>query len=207
MTDATADTHGELELRPIGIGSFRTASTGWWGVMTLILTEAFLFAYLLFSYYYFALQTGRTWLPAELPAFRLSGPNTAILLLSSVAVWGAEVALKKGSRLWLALGLLVGVALGCAFVYIQYLEWMDKPFRPSSHSYGSLFYIVTGFHMAHVVGGLLVLLALLLWSILGYFDRIRSTAVSVGAAYWHFVDAVWLTVFFTFYVTPYLMVG
>ena len=58
--------------------------------------------------------------------------------------------------------------------------------------------------MAHVVVGLLVLLVLLLWSALGYFDRERHAPVAIGAIYWHFVDAVWLTVFFTFYITPYL---
>jgi cytochrome c oxidase subunit 1/cytochrome c oxidase subunit I+III len=81
---------------------------------------------------------------------------------------------------------------------------MDKPFGLSSHSYGSLYFTVTGFHMAHVLVGLLILGLLLFWSALGYFDRARMAPVSIGGVYWHFVDAVWLTVFFTFYVTPHL---
>ena len=67
-----------------------------------------------------------------------------------------------------------------------------------------LFYTVTGFHGAHVIVGVLILAALTIWSWLGYFGRANSTPVSVGVVYWHFVDAVWLTVFFTFYLTPYL---
>jgi heme/copper-type cytochrome/quinol oxidase subunit 3 len=40
--------------------------------------------------------------------------------------------------------------------------------------------------------------------VLGYFGPVRHSYVSIGAIYWHFVDAVWLAVFFTFYITPYL---
>ena len=48
---------------------------------------------------------------------------------------------------------------------------------------------------------------LALWCALGYFNRIRSAPVSIGAIYWHFVDAVWLVLFFTFYITPRLGLG
>ena len=58
--------------------------------------------------------------------------------------------------------------------------------------------------MAHVAVGVLGLAILAIWSALGYFDRARHAPVSIGAIYWNFVDAVWLTVFFTFYLTPYL---
>ena len=205
MAEMTATAPGrQLVIGRLSVGSIERRASGWWGMLTLILTEAFLFAYLLFSYYYFAVQYGRPWLPAELPSFRLSGPNTAILLLSSVAVWFGERGMRRGSRWRGILGLLVGLALGVVFVGIQLREWMDKPFGLASHSYGSLYFTVTGFHMAHVLVGLLVLGALLLWSALGYFDRARMAPVSIGAIYWHFVDAVWLTVFFTFYVTPHL---
>ena len=50
----------------------------------------------------------------------------------------------------------------------------------------------------------MILLALLVWEALGYFGPHRDAPPSIGAIYWHFVDAVWLAVFFTFYVTPHL---
>jgi cytochrome c oxidase subunit 3 len=205
MTEMAATAPGrELTIGRMAVGSIERRASGWWGLWTLILTEAFLFAYLLFSYYYFAVQYGRPWLPAELPAFRLSAPNTVILLASSVAIWFGERGARQNSRWRLVLGLAVGLVLGAVFVGIQLLEWMDKPFGLSSHSYGSLYFTVTGFHMAHVLVGLLILGLLLLWSALGYFDRARMAPVSIGGVYWHFVDAVWLTVFFTFYLTPRL---
>lgn len=194
----------DLVVERLAVGSIDRRAAGWLGVMTLILTEAFLFAYLLFSYYYFAVQYGRPWLPPELPSFKLSGPNTAILIASSIVVWWGERGARKGSRRQLVAGLSIGFILGVIFVGIQLVEWMEKPYTLASHSYGSLFFTVTGFHLAHVVAGLLMLAPLTLWSALGYFDSRRLAPVTIGAIYWHFVDAVWLTVFFTFYITPYL---
>ena len=121
---------------------------------------------------------------------------------SSVAVWWGERGARLGVRRQLLLGLLAGFLLGAIFIGIQLVEWSNKPFTIASHLYGSLYFTVTGFHMAHVAVGLLILLALLLWSALGYFGPARYAPVSIGAVYWHFVDVVWLTVFFTFYLTP-----
>ena len=90
------------------------------------------------------------------------------------------------------------------FVAIQVFEWKSRSFSLSSHPYGSLYFTITGFHMAHVVVGLMILLALMVWEALGYFGPRRDAPPSLGAIYWHFVDAVWLAVFFTFYVTPHL---
>ena len=61
--------------------------------------------------------------------------------------------------------------------------------------------------MMHVAAGVIILATLSLWSALGYFNRIRSAPVSIGAIYWHIVNAVWLVLFFTFYITPRLGVG
>ncbi len=91
--------------------------------------------------------------------------------------------------------------MGVAFLFIQGLEWESKTFALSSGPYGSLFFIITGFHMVHVVIGLLLLLAVTVWSFIGYFGPARSAPVSISAIYWHFVDAVWITVFFVFYLT------
>ncbi len=209
MVDTTANdqtTNGEeLEIVALDVGTINRRSLGWWGMWTLIITEAFLFAYLLFSYYYMASQNGQGFIPRELPSFRLSGPNTIILIVSSVCVWFGEEGVKKEKLLQGLAGIGVAIVLGAIFVGIQLKEWADKPFTLSSHPYGSLFFTVTGFHMAHVVAGLIVLGTLFVWTALRYFNAERHAPVSIGAMYWHFVDVVWLTVFFTFYITPYLM--
>jgi heme/copper-type cytochrome/quinol oxidase subunit 3 len=90
---------------------------------------------------------------------------------------------------------------------VQAKEWSNKTFTIASDLYGSNFFTTTGFHLAHVSAGVLMLTALFIWSLRGYFDGVRSAYVSIGALYWHFVDAVWLTLFFTFYLSPRLGVG
>ena len=198
MTDTAI--HGD----PLPVGSLGRRAGGWYGMLAVIMTEGALFAYLLFSYYYFAVQYGREFLPPELPKFLLSLPNTVILLASSVAAWFAERGLHMGRKDNLVWGLAATIALGVLFMVIQGAEWAEKPFTMASAAYGSLYFTITGFHMAHVAVGLIVLAFLLLWSWLDYFDTERSAPLAIGIVYWHFVDAVWLTLFFTFYITPRL---
>jgi cytochrome c oxidase subunit III len=194
-----------LEQQPLPTGSISSLANGYWGMIGLIVTEAALFVYLEFSYYYYAVQphSGR-WPPDGFPSMRLSLPNTILLLASSAAVWWGERGTKRGARAQQLSGLTLGLLMGVVFVAIQGVEWENKTFSLSSGPYGSLFFIITGFHMAHVVVGLLLLLAVIVWSFLDYFGPARSAPVSISAIYWHFVDAVWLTVFLMFYLTPRL---
>jgi heme/copper-type cytochrome/quinol oxidase subunit 3 len=187
------------------VGSIGRRSNGWWAMLFVILTEGALFAYLLFAYYYLAVQPHQgAWPPGGNPGIHLALPNTLILLASSVAAWWGQSGIDRNRNGQLALGLAAAFVLGAVFVGIQLVEWHNKPFTLASSPYGSLYFTITGFHMAHVAAGLLMLAALFVWSLLGLFDRWRDAPVVVGIVYWHFVDAVWLVVFFTFYVTPLL---
>jgi cytochrome c oxidase subunit III len=198
MTDAA------IQSDRLPVGSLGRRAGGWYGMLALIMTEGALFAYLLFSYYYFYVQYGRALLPAELPKFQLSLPNTIILLASSGTAWFAERGLRIGRKDHLVWGLAASIGLGIVFMAIQGVEWAQKPFTMASTAYGSLYFTITGFHMAHVAAGLVMLALLLVWSWLDYFDRERNAPLAIGIVYWHFVDAVWLTLFFTFYITPRL---
>jgi cytochrome c oxidase subunit 3 len=193
-----------LHTGPLPVGAFRTRGPGWMGVLCLIATEASVFAYLLFSYYYFDLQLPHSWRPDTPPSLALSAPNTLVLIASSVAVWWSGEGLKKDRRGQQILGLAIAIALGVAFVAVQLLEWKQRHLLLPSSSYASLYFTITGFHMAHVVAGLIGLVMTLVWTAMGYFDSRRSAGPSYASAYWHFVDVVWIGVFVTFYVTPYL---
>lgn len=182
-----------------------TRASGWYGMIATIATEASLFAYLLFSYFYLLGQTHNAWPPGGPPKFMLAGANTVILLASSVAVAWGERNGKAGDTRRAGIGLGAGFLMGCVFVGLQLLEWRSKAYGPGTDAYGSLYFTITGFHMAHVAVGLLILVALWWWNRAGYVGGARSLRISVGALYWHFVDAVWLVVFATFYVSPYLM--
>jgi cytochrome c oxidase subunit I+III len=189
------------------VGSAGEHSGGWWGVLALVLTEASLFGYLIFSYFYSQSQTMLAWPPEGMPKIGVGGLSTGVLLTSSVFAWLSEKALKK-SRRWLALAwMVVAIVLGFAFVGIQMKEWHDHPYGLTAHLYGSLYYTITGFHMAHVAVGLVILILLAVWIAFGYFDEERNAPMRIGGLYWHFVDVVWLFIFTSLYVTPFWLRG
>lgn len=188
------------------VGAIDTRASGWWAMIFVVFTEASLFAYLLFSYFYLAVQPHPvgTFPEGGLPSVALALPDTVVLLLSSAAVAWAQFNIERDDNFRLCLGLAAGAVLGMVFLAVQYFEWAEKPFTLASSTYSSLYFTVTGFHMAHVIVGVVMLWALFAWSAMGYFNRVRYAHVHIGALYWHFVDAVWLVIFFTFYITPYL---
>ncbi|HEY8259351.1 MAG TPA: cytochrome c oxidase subunit 3 [Gemmatimonadales bacterium] len=176
----------------------------WWGMTLLIATEAALFAYLLFSYFYVGSMARGGWPPGRPPELTLTLPNTFVLLASSVTMWWAESGIRGGNTRRLTLGLAVTIVLGAAFLAIQGVEYSHARFTPRTDAHGSLFYIVTGFHGAHVLVGLLILAFVLARALRGHFRPDRRVAVTVAGMYWHFVDLVWLAVFTSLYLAPRL---
>jgi heme/copper-type cytochrome/quinol oxidase subunit 3 len=177
---------------------------GWWVMVLVIATEAMLFAYLLFGYYYLWSMAARPWPPDGAPRLTLAAPNTVLLLASSATMWWAERGIRHGAPRRLKIGLLATFALGAVFLAIQGVEYSRETFGPRSHAYGSMFYTITGFHGAHVAVGLLMNVVVQVRAWLGHFSAERHLAVTNAAMYWHFVDAVWLAVFATFYIAPRL---
>jgi heme/copper-type cytochrome/quinol oxidase subunit 3 len=177
---------------------------GTWGMGLLIATEASLFGYLLFSYFYVGALARGSWPPSGPPELRLALPNTFVLLLSSATMYWAESGIRHGRAGRLRLGLLATFALGAAFLTVQVMEYRNNPVRPTTSAYGSLFFTVTGFHGAHVAIGLLMIAAVALRAFLGHFRTGRHEAVTNVSWYWHFVDVVWLVVFTSLYLAPRL---
>ncbi len=103
---------------------------------------------------------------------------------------------ERGTRLWT----IVTIALGAAFLANQGLEYAALDFTATEHAYGSLFFLMTGFHGAHVLGGL-VLLGAMLAVATGRTSRAPlASTMSVATYYWHFVDVVWVAMFATIYL-------
>ncbi|MBA3350619.1 MAG: heme-copper oxidase subunit III [Actinobacteria bacterium] len=182
-------------------------STGWWGMVMLICTETMLFSALIASYFYLRYQLGPEWPPGgiEPPTLELPLIMTAILWSSSIPVHFAERAIMKGNQRRLRLGLALGFVLGATFLAMQLgLEYPETlaEFTPTTNSYGSMFYTITGFHGIHVLVGLLFSLWTQVRAWKGAFDAERHVTVQNFTMYWHFVDLVWLFVLSTVYLFP-----
>jgi heme/copper-type cytochrome/quinol oxidase subunit 3 len=169
-------------------------STGYWGVVLLVATEATLFAALLASYFYLRLND-HTFRPpgVEHPELSLSLPNTILLVVSSlVLLWAERSARRQNWGLARALTALTTL-MGIAFLIIQSIEYRDEHYGVADHAYGTTRYTITGLHSAHVVVGVL-LLCFVVWR-LGRQDAGRHSTLQNVALYWHFVDVVWIAVF------------
>lgn len=183
-------------------------TTGTMGMLLFILTEATLFATFLVSYFFLRFQSTPRWPPdgIETPTLVLPSIMTVILLSSSVPMHIADAGIRRGSRLRLRLGLLVSFVLGAIFLGLQAVEYVEKlrEFTPQTNAYGSLFFMITGFHGAHVAGGLLLNLWVQIQAGRGFYGPARHLTVRNVALYWHFVDAVWIAIFSSLYLAAAL---
>src|ERR1700761_3378678 len=135
MADAALDPAPKPFRSALPVGARGRNSVGWWGVLCLIATEGSLFAYLLFSYAYMAVQHGPEWLPERYPSLALALPNTLILLASSVAVWWSEEGIKAQKRGQYLAGLMLAILLGLIFLGVQAFEWKTRGFSLASSAY------------------------------------------------------------------------
>jgi len=139
-----------------------------------------------------------------IPAWGLPLVNTLILLSSGVTVTIAHHALKAGHRKQLLAFLGFTILLGASFLYFQATEYMEAykelNLTLGSGIYGSTFFMLTGFHGAHVTLGTIMLSIIWLRCLKGHFSRDDHFAFEAVAWYWHFVDVVWLGLFLFVYV-------
>ena len=144
--------------------------------------------------------------------FHLPLINTLVLLLSGTTVTWAHHALQTGDRRGAMWGLILTVALGCLFTYVQFgVEYPARGFFygnigdvSQANVYGASFFMATGFHGAHVIIGTIFLFVCLMRLVFGGFTPQKHFGFEAAAWYWHFVDVVWLFLFTFVYVTPYL---
>ncbi|MBZ9654233.1 cytochrome c oxidase subunit 3 [Phyllobacterium lublinensis] len=133
--------------------------------------------------------------PLHLPLY-----NTIILLLSGTTVTWAHHALIHNDRKGLVTGLTLTVLLGILFSFVQAYEYVHAPFAFKDSIYGATFFMATGFHGFHVIIGTIFLAVCLLRSLRGDFTPQKHFGFEAAAWYWHFVDVVWLFLFFSIYV-------
>jgi cytochrome c oxidase subunit 3 len=203
-----------------------------WGkamMWIFLLSDTFIFSCFLISYMSVRMSTTVEWPnPSEVFALRVFGTDVPLLLIaimtfilissSGTMAMAVKFGYQKNRKVtfWL---LLVTALLGASFVGMQAFEWtkliLDEGVRPWSNpmgapQFGSVFFMITGFHGTHVSIGVIFLVIIAIKVIKGDFDHERPgfmtgrkgryEMVETMGLYWHFVDLVWVFIFAFFYL-------
>jgi len=175
------------------------------GMLLFIGSEVMFFAGL-FAAYFNARAAAPTWPPEGLD--HVVEPNllvitaTVVLVLSSFTMQWAVWRIRKGDRTGMNRAIAVTLLMGIVFLGMQVTDYIllaGEGFGINSGVYGTLFFTMTGFHGAHVFGGVVGLFVILLRGMAGQFSARHHIAVEAVSAYWHFVDVVWIALFFVLY--------
>jgi cytochrome c oxidase subunit 3 len=183
-------------------GGINTALLG----MLLFIGSELMFFAGLFAAYFNARAAAPQWPPEGVNFIEpvpLPVIATIILVSSSFTMQWAIWRIRKGDHTGMVRGIAVTLLLGVAFLGIQAFDYFEllseHGFGINSGIYGTLFYTLTGFHGAHVFGGVVGISVVLLRAASGQFSARHHIAVEAVSAYWHFVDVVWIALFATIY--------
>jgi len=181
--------------------NWRLPSRGRVGMFSLIIGESAIFTIFIVAYiYYIGRSTyGPTPRILDIPIF-----NTICLLSSSLTIWLAEHAIERGRMRAFAAWWALTIALGIVFLAGTAQEWtrliVHEGLTIRTNLFGTTFYSLVGLHATHVVVGLIMLLLVLVFTLLGRVNQRHAERIQVLSLYWHFVDAVWVVVFTVVYI-------
>ena len=148
---------------------------------------------------YIVRQAAGNWLEFRMPDIFSS--STIVILLSSVTLHLSYWAFNKGKESLYKIGLPVTLILGAIFIMLQYQGWMelfDMGILLDGNPSGSFFYVISGIHVAHVIGGIFALVVATMHSLMLTYKPTekRKRRFQIVLHYWHFVDFLWLYLFF-----------
>ncbi len=178
-------------------------SWGKLGMWIFLAGDAMSFGALLAGYG--AIRAGsNNWpIPQEVLGIQLTAFMTFLLICSSVTMVKGLSAIKHGDSKGMVRYLLLTVAGGVIFLGLQAYEWThlinqglgftSNPF--GNYLFGTTFFAITGFHGAHVTGGVIYLSVIVFRGIKGKYTAENANGVEIAGLYWHFVDLVWILVF------------
>ncbi len=141
--------------------------------------------------------------PEDLVDIPFTSVSAFVLLMSSVSMVLALAAIQRGNVRNLQIWLVTTAILGLAFIggqAYEFTEFYHEGLRIDTNLYGTTFFVLTGFHGAHVTIGVLILLSLFTWSLRGGIQQKDSLNVELAGLYWHFVDIVWIVIFTLVYL-------
>lgn len=198
MSDAAA-LHDEHHYTSTGLNSWKL---GFW---TFIGSECLFFGTLISTYMVYKGQSITGPFTQEILDIPLTTISTFVLLMSSLAMVLALDGVQKAKRKVAAFWLGVVVVFGGIFLGFQYYEFnhfVHEGLTLSHSVFGSTFYVLTGFHGAHVTVGVIWMATLLVQSLRGKLTPDKALQVEIAGLYWHFVDIVWIVIFVLIYLIP-----
>ena len=177
--------------------------------MLLFITSEVMFFTGLFAAYFSVRANAAQWPPAEfadtLKIMPLVGPATVLLILSSFTCQFAVWAIRRDDRTAFLRNIGLTFVIGVVFLVMQALDYAElghEGLSLSSGVFGTTYYTLTGFHGAHVFGGVIMLGVVLYRGMAGQFSARHHDAVEAASLYWHFVDVVWILLFSLLYLLP-----
>ena len=174
-----------------------------YGMILFIASEVMFFAAFFWAFFDFSMfPRGVSWPPEGIEALNpLDLPlyNTLLLLLSGTTVTWAHHALREGDRRMFLIALGITIFLGVVFTAAQIVEYYEATFTLQSGTYGTTFYLATGFHGFHVIVGTIFLFVCWMRGRRGHFKSDHHFGFEAAAWYWHFVDVVWIFLFVSVY--------
>jgi cytochrome c oxidase subunit 3 len=177
-------------------------SRGRVGMFSLIAAECAIFTIFVVAYIFYL---GKS-LSGPMPKDVLETPifNTICLLSSSLTIHLAVRALRSARVNAFGLWWFVTMVLGSIFLVGTGREWQhlifEKGLTISTNLFGTTYYSLVGLHAFHVTVGLMGIVLVMIFALLGKMQPAHSDRVDVFSMYWHFVDAVWVVVFTVVYV-------
>nr|YP_009734658.1 cytochrome c oxidase subunit III [Sphaerothecum destruens]QID02699.1 cytochrome c oxidase subunit III [Sphaerothecum destruens] len=176
------------------------------GMVLFIVSEVCLFVSFFWTYFHVSLipsiEIGGVWPPIGIQVFDpLNIPllNTLILLMSGCSVTWSHNEIVLGNKRGTIISLLLTLLLGVLFSLCQLYEYIEATYTIADSIYGSVFYLITGFHGLHVIVGTLFLSVSFVRIINYHFTKKHHFGFEAAIWYWHFVDVVWLFVYVFLY--------
>ena len=175
------------------------------GTVIWLASELMFFAALFAMYFTLRAVNPNIWAAeTELLNIPFAAANTTVLVLSSVTAQMGVFAAERGDALRLRRWFILTFLMGAFFIggqTFEYTELVHEGLTLQSSSFGSVFYLTTGFHALHVTGGLVAFLFVLARSYARpKMTHNMATSAVVTSYYWHFVDVVWIGLFAVIYL-------
>src|SRR5512141_945831 len=180
-----------------GLNTFKV---GFW---VFLGSETLFFGSLISTYMVYKHQSVSGPFPQQILNIPLTSVSTFVLLMSSLAMVLALAGIQRGNRTQGLFWLLMTALLGSTFLGFQayeFTEFYHKGLTLQTNLFGSTFFVLTGFHGAHVTVGVIWLLSLFFQGLQGKLPPEHSLRLEIAGLYWHFVDIVWIATFTLIYL-------